>query len=1208
MENNISKNHVLLQEISRLKAQLSEKEKELNRLREETSLFQALIDAAPDCVYWINPDGTLRYVSPICESITGYPPDEFIKDPDLFFKIIHPKDRKATLKKLHNEFKNPEICTQKFRIITKSGGMRRIWHQCKPVYDESGKIIGRRASNWDIPDLKSIEAQLQENQQMLRMVLDGMPDPIHMIDKDFNIVLANKTLLNLKKVSQEEIIGKHCYEIYQGRKEKCEPCAAEQTFKSGEITSLIKTLSLEDGSSKYFEVFAYPIKNEKGNVTHVIELTRDITEQIRLENDLRKSRNQYLQLANSAPLGILSCDTQGNITFVNPAMLDILGSPSLELTKRFNVFTFPPLKEPGISKKIKQTLKTGKDFQFETNYTSQWGKDLALRVHVSPILQADGSIEGALVIVEDFKEYNRLQNAIAKSEQKFHNLFEFSPNGIVLIGTDFKILDINRSIEQMTGYDRKEFVGKYIWEVNALLEPEPKDPNNRKAYFEKLFSKISKHNKYPYQLEREIRDKNGQIHYWQEYFFQIKVNGDFLLVSIKNDVTEQRLAKKALKDSETKFREMYRLFRLIADNDPDMLWAKDLQGRFIFTNKAICDRLLGAKDVNEPIGKDDLFFAKRLRNLHPENPEWHNFGEACLDSDKITLEARKPMHFEEYGNVMGKFMFLDVHKAPLRDEQGNIIGTVGSARDVTEEKQMEKEKEAIQAEVKRLATVIEQTDVAVIITDINGTIQYANRAFEKDTGYSPEEAIGQNPRILKSGEHPKEFYEDLWATITSGKTWHNTIINKKKDGNIYYEDAIIFPLFDSENKITNYAGILRDITKEKELEKQVRQMQKMESIGVLTGGIAHDFNNLLTVINGYTDLGIAKYGHDAKIRSILTAIQTAGNRAAELTSQLLAFSRKQIISPKVLDINETILRLKKMLKRIIEENIELEIYLKPNLPKIKADPVQIEQILMNLVVNARDAIHELPADSPNDKRIQIETNAEHLGPEYVAKHKGAKVGDYISIMVSDSGVGMDDLVINKIFDPFFTTKEVGKGTGLGLSTVYGIVKQNNGNIYVYSEVGKGTTIKIYWPVSEETESKNIEEEEIDYAQMRGTETVLLVEDDQFVREVGKEALEEFGYKVITAANGPEALELIEKQKIQPTLLITDLIMPNMSGKELAKRIKEIFPSIKIIFSSGYTENLIVKNGVLEKGIHFIHKPYQISHFIKLVRQVLDSDA
>ena len=1199
-------NAELLTEIEQLKRQLAAKERQRLDFEKKADLFRILVDAATDWVYWMHSDGTFHYVSPACKSITGYEPQQFIKNPELYTQIIHPEDRESIQQKFHNEFSTPGICSSKFRIISKSGDIHWIWHQCNPVFDQNGKIIGRFGSNRDITKLQTIEEQLRENQQMLRMVFDGMPDPIHMIDKDFKIVLTNQMLLNLKKVTQKEIKGKHCYEIYQGQKEKCEPCAADQTFRKGETTSLLKSLPLPDGSVKYFQVFAYPIKNDAGVVTHVIELTRDITEQKQLEEDLKQSRNRYLQLANSSPLGILSCDKEGKITFANPAMLKILGSPSLKATMKFNVLKFTPLKKLGVIDKIKQTLQSGKSFQFETNYASRWGKELVLRIHLNPLRKADGTIDGALGIVEDFTEHSLLQKEIEKSEQKFHNIFEYSPTGIVLIGADSKILDINRSIEQMTGYEKAAFIGKYLWDVRAFLEPKSGSPTKGKKYFKRLFTEISKQNKFPFQAERTIRDKKGHLHHWQEYFFRIDINGDSLFVSLKNDITEQRLAEEALKNSEAKFKEMYRLFRLIADNDPDMLWAKDLQGHFIFTNKAICERLLGAKDVNEPIGKGDLFFANRLRNLHPEDPTWHNFGEACLDSDKITLEAQKPMQFEEYGNVMGKFMFLDVHKAPLRDEQGKIIGTVGSAREVTEKKILEKEKERIQDELKRLATVIEQADVAILITDTEGIIQYVNKAFETDTGYSKEEAIGQNPRILKSGEHPKDFFEELWQTITAGKTWHDTIINKKKDGTHYYEDAIIFPVFDAESNIVNYAGILRDITREKELEKQIQQMQKMESIGVLTGGIAHDFNNLLTVINGYTDLGITKYGHDAKIRSILTAIQTAGNRAADLTSQLLAFSRKQIISPKIIDINETILRLEKMLKRIIEEHIALELFLAPGLPKIKADPVQIEQILMNLVVNARDAIHELPPDSTNDKNIQIETQAEHLGPEYVAKHKGAREGDYVSIAVSDSGIGMEESLVNKIFDPFFTTKEVGKGTGLGLSTVYGIVKQNNGNIYVYSETKKGTTIKIYWPISEEAESKKTDEQTIDYSKLYGSETILLVEDDQFVRDVGQDALEEFGYKVITAGSGLDALEMIKKENIQPELLITDLVMPSMSGKELAERIKDIFSSIKIIYASGYTENLIVKNGVLEEGIHFIHKPYQISYFIRLVRQILDS--
>ncbi len=650
---------------------------------------------------------------------------------------------------------------------------------------------------------------------------------------------------------------------------------------------------------------------------------------------------------------------------------------------------------------------------------------------------------------------------------------------------------------------------------------------------------------------------------------------------------------------------MYSLLRLIADNDPDMLWAKDLQGRFIFTNKAICEKLLGVQDVNEPFGKDDMYFAKRLRALHPEDPSWHNFGEACVDSDAITLKEKRPMHFEEYGNVMGKFMFLDVHKAPLRDEQGNIIGTVGSARDITEQKILEEKETEVRKKLKELATVIEQTNIAVIITDLEGKIEYVNHAFETDTGYSYEEAIGQNPRILKSGKHPPEYYQEMWDTITAGKTWRGEFINRKKDGTEYHEDAIIFPIFDDQGKIIKYAGWLKDISKEKELEKQIQQIQKIESIGVLTGGIAHDFNNLLTVINGYTELGLAKYKNDVKIRSILESIHTAGHRAANLTSQLLAFSRKQIITPKIIDINELISSMENMLKRLIEEHIELHFYLEPGLPKIKADPVQIEQVLMNLVVNARDAIHEKAPENSKEKRIIIETNVHLLDDAYVATHRGSSPGMFVSISVTDNGIGMDEETKTKIFDPFFTTKEVGKGTGLGLSTVYGIIKQNNGSIFVYSEPDKGTTIKIYWPVAESQEESSLTSETAELSSLRGHETILLVEDDPFVRNVGSDALQEFGYRVLEAASGKEALELIEQESVQPALLITDLIMPAMSGKELAQILKEKFPEMKIIYTSGYTENHIVINGVLEKGINFIPKPYSVSDFITLVRKVLD---
>jgi len=935
----------LLDEIKQLKAQLAQKDEAIKTLKQKIDQFRFLADFSSDWIYWINRQGRLEYVSPSCFEITGYTSDEFLSNPKLFQNIVHPEDKEQFRDKIKKELNNPNACTLQFRIVHKNGEERWIWHQCLPVFDDQGNLIGRRASNRDITEIRRSQQKLQHSEHLLRMVFDGLPDPLHMIDTDFRIVLTNKKLLELKGVTQEEIQGKYCYEVYQGRSEKCEVCASEKAMQTKAPITLEKTLPLSDGSEKYFEVSAIPILDEKGNVTHALEVTRDVTEKKQIE--------------------------------------------------------------------------------------------------------------------------------------------------------------------------------------------------------------------------------------------------------------------KSIRESEKKYREMYRLLRLIADNDPDMLWAKDLQGRFIFTNKALCEKLLGVQDVNEPVGKDDMYFVKQLRALHPDDPSWHNFGEACLDSDAITLKEKRPMHFEEYGNVMGKYTFLDVHKAPLRDEQGNIIGTVGSARDITEQKILEKKEEEARKKLKELATVIEQTNIAVIITDLEGTMEYVNRAFEIDTGYAYEEAIGQNPRILKSDKHPPEYYKEMWDTITAGKTWRGEFINRKKDGTEYHEDAIIFPIFDEQGNIIKYAGWLKDISKEKDLEKQIQQIQKIESIGVLTGGIAHDFNNLLTVINGYTELGLAKYRDDVKIRSILESIHAAGLRAANLTSQLLAFSRKQIITPKIIDINELISSMENMLKRLIEEHIVLHFYLEPGLPKIKADPVQIEQVLMNLVVNARDAIHEKAPENSKEKRIIIETSVHLLDDSYVATHKGSAPGMFVSISVTDNGIGMDEETKAKIFDPFFTTKEVGKGTGLGLSTVYGIVKQNNGSIFVYSEPDKGTTIKIYWPVAENQEENLFTSATENFSSLQGHETVLLVEDDPFVRNVGSDALREFGYHVLEAASGKEALELIEKENVQPALLITDLIMPSMSGKELAQILQKKFSEIKIIYTSGYTENHIVINGVLEKGINFIPKPYSVSDFISLVRTVLD---
>ncbi len=389
-----------------------------------------------------------------------------------------------------------------------------------------------------------------------------------------------------------------------------------------------------------------------------------------------------------------------------------------------------------------------------------------------------------------------------------------------------------------------------------------------------------------------------------------------------------------------------------------------------------------------------------------------------------------------------------------------------------------------------------------------------------------------------------------------------------------------------------------------QLQRQLDQTQKLDSIGTLAGGIAHDFNNLLTVIMGYSDIALMKMKNkkDTVYKNILE-VRQAAERAENLTNQILTFSRKQIYQPKITDINKIIADSNKMVQSLIGEDIRIEEKLTSDLPPVKADPVQIEQILINLFVNARDAIN-LKTQKASEKKITITTDQQYLDKTFTESHIESKIGQHIIITISDNGIGMSREVQDKIFEPFFTTKEKGKGTGLGLATVYGIVKQNGGNIYVYSEQDSGTTFKIFWPAAEGS-AVTIHKKDPPNEILSGQESLLLVEDDKDVAKFAHSALSELGYKVKIAENGQQALEIINAQDNHTDLLITDLIMPVMNGKELSEKVQEINPEISVLFVSGYTEEHIVDKGELDKDINFLAKPYTVGALSKRIREILD---
>jgi two-component system cell cycle sensor histidine kinase/response regulator CckA len=488
---------------------------------------------------------------------------------------------------------------------------------------------------------------------------------------------------------------------------------------------------------------------------------------------------------------------------------------------------------------------------------------------------------------------------------------------------------------------------------------------------------------------------------------------------------------------------------------------------------------------------------------------------------------------------------------------------------------------------------------SILITDRFGAIEWVNAAFCRATGYTEEAAVGQVPwELLRSPLMPDEDISAIRQDLRAGRTWNGEVLHRRQDGTDYPAELTITPVKDPDGENAHFIAIERDLTEQKKLEAQVLQAQKMETVGRLAGGIAHDFNNLLTVIIGAAEFGLDTTPELHPLRAELRQIEEAGERAAALTRQLLAFSRKQILAPKVFNLSALVAGVRGMLRRLIGEAIDLKV-----LPEarynVRADAMQIEQVIWNLVVNARDAM-------PAGGTLTIATRDVEVGEE--TGHRDPpdlRPGTYVLLEVSDDGTGMDDRTSSRIFEPFFTTKDTGNGTGLGLSTVYGIVRQSGGIIGVDSEVGQGTTFRIYLPRVLEPEA---EAAAAAPAAIQGRETILVVEDEAMLLALIRRILRSAGYTVLAAAGGPEALELAARHPGNLHLMVSDVVMPQMTGPELAGRLALDLPHVKVLYTSGYTNDEVLRHGVLDGVANFLPKPFSRANLLKKVREVLDKPA
>lgn len=647
---------------------------------------------------------------------------------------------------------------------------------------------------------------------------------------------------------------------------------------------------------------------------------------------------------------------------------------------------------------------------------------------------------------------------------------------------------------------------------------------------------------------------------------------------LQEELFERKKVEKALRESEKKY-------RLIVDTANEGIMVLGPDAKIVFANARMSE-ILGypAEEIIKRLFTDFMF------------------EEDISDHLQKMVTRRKGIsenYERRFRRKDGEEVWTFVSATPIFGDENYFNGSFGMFTDITERKHAE---EALRESERQKELILNSTAEMVTYYDTDLRVIWANRASGNALGRSPEEMVGRH------------CYE---MCHQSGKPCTGCPLLKARDDKMprqremedpkgRYRLVRGFPIIDENDQVTALVGFVQDITERKQAEKereklqeQFLQAQKMELVGRLAGGVAHDFNNMLSVVIGYTEVALQKQSLDDTLRGYLQEILEAGSRSAAITRQLLAFARKQTISPMVLDLNQTVESMLKMLRRLIGEDISLTWMPGAELWKVKMDPSQIDQILANLCINARDAITGVG-------KISIQTQNVTSEEEYCADHVDALPGEYVQLAVSDDGCGMDKETLNRLFEPFFTTKDVGKGTGLGLATVYGIVRQNNGFINVYSEPGYGAIFRIYLP-SHAASIEEIRRESAVVPTARGQETILVVEDDAAVLDLVKIMLESLGYRVIFAATPDEAIHIAKENSSEIHLLLTDVIMPKMTGRDLAKELSLLYPTLKQLFMSGYTGNIIAHQGVLDEDVNFIQKPFSRQVLAGKVREVLDQE-
>jgi PAS domain S-box-containing protein len=1198
---------------------ITERKRAEEALRQsEAKLKEALLAAQMGVWEWTAATGTVTWDENLYR-IAGRDPKLPAPSYEEFPQIFAPESWESHKAAAENALATGTPYELDLEMVRPDGSRRWVIGRGEPLRDASGNITRLHGTVQDITERKAAERAALEAESKYREIFEGAMEGIYRTSLEGRSLAANPALAKILGFdSAPEVlcaITDTAHQVWLDPDERLHFTALLQ--ERGAVPGYECQWKRKDGTVIWASLNSRIVRGVDGRALYYEGFVEDITERKRAEAALIEERHLLYTLMDNLPDKIYFKDRESRFTRMNKMHTKLFGlSDPAQVVGKTDFDFFTPEHAQAAYNDEQGIIRTGQPVVGKEEMET-WPDGHVTWVSTTkmPLRDAGGNIIGTFGVSRDITERKRAEEALRETNEYLESLFNYANAPIIVWDPQFRITRFNHAFESLTGRSAKDVIGEPLEILFPATMVESSMELIRKTLGGERWEIV----------EISILRLDGSVRtvLWNSAtIYTPDGKAPVATVAQGQDITERKRAEAELADRlrfETLLAELSARFVHVPAEQIDAE-IKDAQRR-------VCESLgLDSCTLWQAMPETPSFIP--LTHIYrqpgrPPIPEGINSGQHLpwstqqLRAGKVivasSLEelpaeaARDRQTFAFFGIKSVLALGLSVGGGPVI---AGLAFSAWTARTWPEEVvkrlhvvaqlfwsalERQRSERALRESEERFRSLFENATVGIYRTTPEGRILVANPALVKMLGYANlEELAARNLEEEFEPAYPRRTFRELIERDGEVKGLESAWA--KRDWSTIFVRESARAVRDESGNVLYYDGIVEDITERKQLERQLIQAQKMEAVGQLAGGVAHDFNNLLTIINGYATLLAQRTPSEDPRRAWLKEILMAGGRAASLTRQLLAFSRQQVLEPVVLDLNSVIANTEKMLRRLIGEDVEMVTTLKLDLGRVKVDPGQIEQVIMNLAVNARDAM-------PEGGKLLIETSNVEIDEDYARSHSPMMPGKYVMVVVSDTGCGMDQETQARIFEPFFTTKEKGRGTGLGLATVYGIVKQSGGFIWVSSEPGQGSTFKVYFPRVEEVVPA-AEPSRIRPKLARGSETVLVVEDEEGVRSLVRETLASQGYKVLEAAGAAQALEIAEQHTEPIHLLLTDVVMPQTGGKELFKRLSPLHPETKVLYMSGYTDDAVVRQGILEAGTFFLQKPFPPNALLLKIREVL----